>query len=174
MAKTKMSIKPTTERLPFLVAKENSEKIADILKVVSEEVFVGGSICRQSETCGDIDIAVVSDGNNTKILDVFSSLGQVIMKGEVMARIAYEFNPGKLVQVDLWIFPRYNWGAGCMFVAGNGTLNIWQRFTARKQGYNLGFCLKEISTNKVIALPTEQAVYDFLKWNWIPYKERSV
>lgn len=176
----KMSIKKETERLPLNQAAELAENLRQILLDYFPVVFIGGSIVRKSETCGDIDIAVQLSNiqeMNLAGMERFREFGSVIMNGSKSSRLVYEYSSsgiGKFVQVDLWAFPRYNWGAGCMFVAGNGTLNIRQRYQARAKGYVLGFSLSKISTGEVIDLPTELDVYEFLGWPWIPYEKRSV
>lgn len=160
-----------TEKHPRALIQRLYESIKPVL-AYSNTHFVGGSFVRGCPTCGDLDIAVLQPAGYFD--EEFKSLGTVLSYGETVKRIVIPFE-GKDIQVDVWATANSgNWGPLCMFVAGSGKLNMIQRANATRRGYTLGFSLKDKALGIEIPLPTEQDVYKFLKWPWLPYSERNL
>lgn len=141
-----------------------------------EKIFFGGSWVRGNPLCHDLDAAICCESSALERLKLFPGIQEVLCKGNTINRIVVDFE-GKNIQIDLWRFPMYNWGVGCMFVAGNGKLNVIQRAQAKRQGYQMGFSLRTIADGKPVGedipLPTERDVYNFLGWSWLPYEARN-
>lgn len=185
-------------RYPRSLGLEIFERI--VQSVDHEDCFLGGSYVRELPSIGDIDIVILTN-NIEKTQSGLSMLhGTWLRRGisssmnfEIPDQVGFRYyrNGYKLpqtIQVDFWLTDNPgNWGAYCMFCAGDQRLNIIQRSKASKQGYLLGFSLRKkigMTTDKKgnptieygdpINLPTEQEVYKYLGWDWIPYKDRSL
>lgn len=183
-------------RYPRELASLVHKHIFSYMAVHHTDTFLGGSFIRELPKIGDIDIVVLTD-NIAKTQDDLNVLNGTWLRRGVTSSINYNIPLGILselhltvatVQVDLWITDQPgNWGAYCMFCAGDQKLNIIQRANASKQGYLLGFSLRKLIGKTLdkkgnlvnqyddpIYLDSERAVYDHLRWPWIEYKNRSL
>jgi DNA polymerase/3'-5' exonuclease PolX len=163
------------------------ESVCDFIlpKVDHIQRFLGGSYIRELPTCGDLDLAfLVYDiskfqsqlsllPGKWKRRGISSSLDLTIPRSIILQNeITGTFLP-PTIQCDFWVIDKPgNWGALCAFCAGDGKLNIAQRSAASKKGFTLGFSLKKEGCD--IYLPTEYDLYEYLGWDWIPYKKRSL
>ncbi len=138
-----------------------------------DQIFFGGSLVRQCETCGDLDLCIRNDDEKSyfAVIEAFNALGENYHSGASVRHAAIPFED-QLVQADLWIYEPAGWGVGCMFVAGSGVLNILQRQQAARQGYSIGKYL--MKGQQIIPCSTEREVYQTLGWNWIKYPDRNL
>lgn len=158
------------ERKPREMIARLSNYLAEQLAPLYSKMFVDGSFVRGLPTCGDLDLAFCCTEVEWKFI---SDLGMTIRKGKQIVTGFYPWED-TVVQIDMWRFLPACWGVGCMFVAGNGQLNIIQRAKAKRQGYNIGFSLTNLETGVLIPAFTEREVYDLLGWPWLPYSERNI
>jgi DNA polymerase/3'-5' exonuclease PolX len=148
--------------------------------IAADKLFVGGSYIRGRRDIGDLDIAVLKNSDTQNSIDLLVKFwnGEVLVSGPAQTRLVLEYpgQPGFKFQVDIWFAQNEGqFGPLSMFVAGSGMFNVIQRSQAAKQGYCLGQTVITNSTTKLSAgdFPTEQSVYDFFGWQWIPYSQRN-
>lgn len=144
--------------------------------IQAEKLFWGGSYVRRNVMCGDLDVAILKSADtDASLKQLFTENGHLMLvNGSSIKRLALN-RKGTLFQLDVWLVDTEDkWGPLCMFVAGNGSLNILQRRQATARGCVLsqyGVTRNGVSLG---AFPTEQSVYAFFGWPWIPYEKRNV
>lgn len=160
-------------RMPLEVATNLANKIVKYLKDKFPHIeFIPlGSLRRQSDTVGDIDIAAAS-ANPTPLINYFLEFPQsvqVIARGENKASIRLLHD----VHIDLMVKPPRSFGSLLQHFTGSRQHNILLRRHALKLGYSLSeYGIKEISTGKVFRFETEEKFYNFLKLKFIPPIDR--
>lgn len=164
------------EPMDWAVADRLVQNIHSILNGRADMLFFGGSYIRESAKVGDIDLAILANDNTPKALeDLWTYAGQMkLTNGNVQKRWVLRFDE-PLFQLDIWIVSLIkSWGPLCMFVAGNGVLNIKQRQLATKAGYVLSQYAVTKDGASCGEFPSEISVYNFFHWPWIPYSKRTV
>jgi len=130
-----------------------------------------GSLRRQHETVGDIDIAGASN-NPSEIINYFleyPDIVQIISRGKNKASIRLLHD----VHVDLMIKAPSSFGALLQHFTGSKQHNILLRRHALKLGYSLSeYGIKEIKTGILHKFSNEKKFYSFLKLKYIPPEER--
>lgn len=159
------------------IARVQAEEIVAYLssRLVGNKLFFGGSYIRQRPVCGDIDLAILRNPDtDVSISNLELSNGvKVLTKGNKQTRQILEFN-GFEFQLDIWFVDNPGqWGPMCMFVAGNAVVNIRQRQAATRQGYVLSQYAVTKDGQPTQDFLTEQSVYNFFKWPWLPYEMRN-
>ena len=162
-----------SRRLPYVEAKEKSDKIIKYLqqKFPQTEIYALGSLRRQSQTIGDIDLAVKSkDFKN--ILDYFVQYPdniQTIDCGSKKASI--KIYPD--IRVDIMIQPAKNFASLLQHFTGSRQHNILLRKYALSLGYSVSeYGIKDLKSGKINHFETEEKLYNFLKLCYIPAQER--
>jgi len=151
-----------------------ANEIKNELKKLKEvkQIEIAGSIRRQQQTVGDIDIIATSK-NTKKVIDKFVSLKQVkkvLAKGETKAIVVLNNN----IQADIRVVPEESYGAALQYFTGDKQHNIALRIIAKNKGFKLSeYGIFDIKTNKKFITKTESQVYNLLGFNLIPPKERN-
>lgn len=150
-----------------------ANKIKNELKTLKEvkQIEIAGSIRRQQQTVGDIDIIATSK-NTKKVIDKFVSLKQVkkvLAKGGTKAIVVLNNN----IQADIRVVPEESYGAALQYFTGDKQHNIALRIIAKNKGFKLSeYGVFDIKTNKKFITKTESQVYNLLGFNLIPPEER--
>jgi len=135
-----------------------------------KEISVAGSVRRQKETIGDIDILVVSE-NHKKTADFFISMPEVEKvwaKGDTKCSV--RFKEG--FDIDLRIIPPKSFGSALQYFTGSKEHNIATRKIAIEKGLKLSeYGL--FKGNKQIAGKTEDEVYKILGLSYIAPEMRE-
>lgn len=161
---------------------EKAQAAVDILTplITCDKLFFGGSYCREKASCGDLDVAVLSNnGTYQSIIEIIKQFkGDTLVAfgpGAALTRLVLDIEDIPLkFQIDFWFITNVGqWGPLCMFVAGDKTQNIQQRIAIMKQGYSLSQYGVFRNNESCGDFPTEQSVYKYLGWLWVPYKDRN-
>lgn len=161
------------QRLSLDQANTIAKELIVYLKTKFPEVeFVPlGSLRRQSQTIGDIDIAAKSP-IATQILEYFIDYPQniqTIVKGPKKASIRIKGE----VRIDIMVQPAKTWGSLLQHFTGSRQHNIMLRKYAQNLGYSLSeYGIKDVRNNKTITFDNEVDFYNFLKLCYIPPEQR--
>lgn len=161
------------KRMPLKEAQKVSQQIINYLQkqFPKTEFVLLGSLRRQSETIGDIDIAAKSDNFN-QILDYFVNYPdkiQTIDKGVKKASILIDKN----IRVDIMIQPSKNFASLVQHFTGSKQHNIILRKYAQSMGYSISeYGIKNKQTGKLKTFETEKDLYNFLHLCYIEPKDR--
>jgi DNA polymerase (family 10) len=131
-------VKKSEKRVPFAevwpVAESLLKKIRQVPGVL--DAAIAGSLRRQAETIGDIDL-VVSSRTPRRVIAAFVRLPEVV---EVTARgttkASVRLGPAAR-QADLRVVPPPSYGAALQYFTGNKQHNIELRNIAQKKGMKL-------------------------------------
>ena len=138
-------------------------KLAGLKEI--ERIEIAGSLRRQKETIGDIDLLAVSR-QPQKVVDFFVSLPEVEkVYGAGKTKVSVRLNWG--IDVDLRIVEKKSFGAAWQYFTGSKEHNLELRRLAAEKGYKLneyGLFKKE----KQVAGEKEKEVYEKLGLAWMP------
>jgi DNA polymerase (family X) len=163
-----------TRRLLLGVAWPAAAEIVNLLRdhPAVRRAEAAGSLRRQRETVGDLDIVAASERPET-IVRVFTSLpivGEVLSAGETRASILTDGG----AQVDLRVVRPDEYGAALMYFTGSKGHNIAMRDRALARGLHLSeYGLFDVDTGRRIAGETEAQVFEMLGLDWIPPELRE-
>ena len=127
-------------RIPHAQAKELAETCvhdlhnkSSVTSVLKYEIC--GSIRRKSVDSKDVDIVgcYTRPEDVSLTLNAFTSLGQVISRGDNRASIRYTFK-GTTMQVDLWLVPPESWGSVLNYSTGSKEHCVAVRMLAKSHG----------------------------------------
>ena len=161
-------------RMPLKVAQKISQKIIDYLHQTFPdiEIIALGSLRRQTETVGDIDLAVKSD-DSKKILNHFINYPdklQIINKGDKKASILIKNN----VHVDIMVQPSKSFASLVQHFTGSKQHNINLRKYALSMGLSVSeYGIKTLKTGKINTFDNEEKLYNFLKLCYIEPQQRT-
>lgn len=141
-------------------------------------VFVGGSVAREMETCGDIDLVFLP--KDEKGLEDFNNWCDT-NEMKLTRKIRRGLYQG--MQVDMWIADENNVVTMVQFVNGSGWFNGATRSVAKRNGMKLSqlglWRDEELLVGPMMKydyqtiLNQEQEIFDALGLNHIPLNERS-
>ncbi|MFW6285595.1 MAG: DNA polymerase/3'-5' exonuclease PolX [Nanoarchaeota archaeon] len=162
-----------SERMLISEAMPIAEEIIEKLKAKSpiDKIIYAGSLRRQKETIGDIDILAFSK-EPQKVIDVFTNMddiSDIISKGKSKSTIILKNN----IQIDLRLIDKKSFGAAMQYFTGSKEHNIELRKIAQKKGYKLSEYGLYNKKNKKIAGEKEEDIYNKLKMQWIPPELRE-
>lgn len=152
--------------LPF--AQEIADKMLDYLKKSSavEKVYTLGSLRRQKETIGDVDIAVASLYPQ-KVIEHFCAYpykDRIIERGEASASLL--ISGGK--HIDLMVQPPDRFGSLLQHFTGSKEHNVKLREFALKKGLSLSeYGIKRKGSDTTDAYSTEEDFYNALGLSYI-------
>ena len=162
------------KRLPLKTALKTAQKVIDHLhsKFPDTEFLPLGSLRRQTETIGDIDIAAKSD-KNEEILNHFISYPdkiQLINKGPKKASILIIDN----IRVDVMIQPAANFASLVQHFTGSKQHNINLRKYALSMGLSISeYGIKDLKNGKIHTFEDEEKLYNFLHLCYIKPEKRT-
>ncbi len=169
------------ERLPLLQASDLACKVRDALIPHCRRIEIAGSIRRQRETCGDIDIVCLPAGltGREAILARCKQGATLLKEGEQYV----EFRLANGFQLDLWfahdgtgdlIAPEpSNYGALLLARTGSAFHNVWLADRARAQGFRFSPSRGVTRDNTVIASEEEFDIFRALGLPYVQPWERS-
>lgn len=160
-----------------LKIKKTRYSLKEILSIANEikkqlkvkQIEIAGSIRRNQELVGDIDIIATSK-DTKKVIDKFVSLKQVkkvLAKGPTKAMVILKND----IQCDLRVVPEESFGAALQYFTGDKQHNIALRKIAKSKGLKLSE-YGIFSKDKKFITNTEEQVYKILGFKLIPPTER--
>jgi len=153
----------TSGRVLLNVAHKDGDAIIDYLKNIKEikQVDIAGSLRREMETIGDLDILSSSDRPDT-VMDYFikyPEVKEVLMKGSTKTSVI--LNDG--LQVDLRVVENKSYGSALQYFTGSKEHNVKIRSHAIKKGFKLNeYGLFNKITNEFLGGKTEEEIYNKL------------
>lgn len=168
-------LKHSGGRMTFDEANNIAQELIEYLKPlkVIEQIEPLGSLRRQKESVGDIDLGVSTNDFQTvkESVKKFPNLQRVVANGDNLIRILVGKNN---VQVDIKASPPQRWGAFIQHFTGSKDHNIKLRELALKKDLSLSeHGIKLIQKNKkLVEFADEKEFYKYLGLNWIPPQER--
>ncbi|HBP51193.1 MAG: polymerase beta family protein [Candidatus Shapirobacteria bacterium GW2011_GWE1_38_10] len=160
-------------RMPLKKAQILADKIIQYLhhRFPNIEFIPLGSLRRQSDSVGDIDIAAAAV-NSQEIIDYFlqyPDIIQVIAEGKNKASLRLLHD----IHVDLMIKPPSSFGSLLQHFTGSRQHNILLRRHALKLGYSVSeYGIKDLKTGIIHQFDNEKKFYNFLHLKYIPPKDR--
>ncbi|MDD4351790.1 MAG: type-X family DNA polymerase [Candidatus Gracilibacteria bacterium] len=160
------------QRIPLDKAREYAQTLTDQIRKWPEvkQLEVAGSLRRERETIGDIDILVIS-AEPQVVIEKFVGLAEVeeiLAKGDTKGAVRSKWG----VQVDLRVLAAKSFGAALMYFTGSKEHNILLRRIAISKGMKLSeyglFKGKDYYKGK-----TEAEIYQALGLHFIPPTERE-
>jgi len=164
-------------RMPYKKAKriatfilQDIHKINGVIKACE-----AGSLRREKETIGDLDILLIADKNDHKnILDAIHELPQInriISAGS--SKSSMKLNE-EGVQLDVRIVLPTQEGSAMLYFTGSKAFNISMRKIAKQKGYLLNeYGLFDRSNGNLLAGKTEQEIFDKLHIPFVAPRERE-
>lgn len=141
----------------------------------AEHAAVAGSVRREVDVVGDIDI-VVATTEPEQISDAIAAEDgfEVLQRGPKKVSVAYTPEAGNThdVQVDFTLADPDEFGAALLYMTGSAEHNISMRRRAADMGYKLNeYGLHD--GDETLAAATEQSIYQELGLPWYPPTERE-
>lgn len=179
--KTEQNILKEIERLrafagrtPLPVARRVAESIRERLSALESvsRVEIAGSIRRELETIGDIDLLVETDAG-AHVTEVFSNLPEVkeiLASGE--SKTSVRLYSG--IQVDMRLIPAASFGAALHYFTGSKEHHLALRSRAKRQGLKVSeYGVFNEGEDAPLAAKTEEALYQALDLPLIPAELRQ-
>jgi len=117
-------------------------------------IKVAGSIRRQEEIVGDIDMMAIGDITKVENCPEF----EMVQCGTKSVTFLYEG-----IQVNLYAYEPGYYGSMLMFLTGPGKYNIALRVYAKKRGFKISqYGIFDRNTNKLLHSKTEEGIYKVL------------
>jgi DNA polymerase (family 10) len=161
------------QRVPLAIAQREVGPLLAWLKAepAVREAVVAGSLRRQRESVGDIDLLAVSERGAAVTLRfvAYPQFRQVLARGSKRASAVLASG----LQVDLRIVPPQSFGAALLYFTGSKAYNI----ELRKRAIARGLKLNEYGLfrgERRIAGATEQSVFEALDLPWAPPQQREI
>lgn len=154
----------------LIYAQRCAEKLINWLMPFCEKIQVAGSIRRERQTVGDVDLVVIPKLRTEKDLLGTITGHQNLVADEVRRRAAEERwtilkdGPAYLVwmartvQVDIWFATRATWGTVLMCRTGSKEHNIWLASRAGEMGGHWN-PHHGLTIGQTTASETEESIY---------------
>ncbi|MFA5114743.1 MAG: DNA polymerase/3'-5' exonuclease PolX [Candidatus Omnitrophota bacterium] len=155
------------ERMTLAEATELADKFVSTLKRLKEikKIEVAGSLRRQKDTVGDVDILVVSD-NPARVMRTFTSI-PLVSRIQAEGRTKSSVRTRDDIQLDCRVVEARSFGAALMYFTGSKNFNIKLRQWAIRRGLKVNeYAI--LRNDKFIAGRTENEIF---KLFGIPYIE---
>ncbi len=163
-------------RMPLAVAKRiGNELLGGIKKIPGVHIAsLAGSLRRQKETVGDIDVVVTAEHRDwKKIITQFTKLPQVrrvLASGVTKASVLLKENN---VQADIRVVHDDEYATAMFYFTGSREHNIQLRTIAKKKGWKINeYGVFDAKTNKKIRTNTEEDIYALFGLSYIPPEKR--
>jgi len=148
--------------------------VADVLREhpASVEVSIAGSARRMRETVRDLDI-IATATDPQALVDYFCSLKWVVdvaAKGSTKATVVSHDG----LRFDLRVVPPESYGNLLQHFTGSKNHNVALREDAVRRGYSVSeYSVTEVESGEEHSFATEEEVYRFLGYDWIPPELRE-
>jgi DNA polymerase (family 10) len=152
-------------------------KLRAVVQVLSEhpasvEVSIAGSSRRMRETVRDLDI-IATATDPQALVDYFCSLNWVVdvaAKGSTKATVVSHDG----LRFDLRVVPPESYGNLLQHFTGSKHHNVALREDAVRRGFSVSeYSVTEVETGEEHSFGTEEEVYRFLGYDWIPPELRE-
>jgi DNA polymerase (family 10) len=153
----------------WMTAKKLIEAMGELEEV--KRIEAAGSLRRQRETIGDLDLVVASD-SPSQVMDAFVGLPQVervLGKGDTKSSV--ELVDGMRVQI--WVHPPERFGSAWQYATGSQAHNVRLREFALAKGLSLSEHGFKREDGSEVLCARETDVYETLGLAWIPPELRQ-
>ena len=181
-AKTEEKILAEIERLeshqgrtPLPAALRLAASFKDTLAQIDgvERVAIAGSIRRQRETTGDIDLLVASSADPIPIMEAFTRIpgvSEILVQGEKKTSV----RSVQGIQIDLRIVAPEAFGAALHYFTGSKEHHIKLRTRAKKEGLKINeYGVFREGDETPVAAATEHDLFEALGLSFIPPELRE-
>ena len=160
------------QRAPLAIARREAEALLSYLKSDASvrKAVIAGSLRRQRDTVGDIDVLVTSDHGTAvaRHFVAYPAFREVLAQGPKRASAVLRSG----LQIDLRVVPAESLGAALLYFTGSKAYNI----ELRKRAIARGLKLNEYGLFKGerrIAGSTEESIYAELDLPWAAPEQRE-
>ena len=159
----------TKRIIPKKIALKVAHKFMNLSDFKDLDYFICGSLRREKEEVGDVDIIVIGS-----FPEKGSSSDQYMKSGRGKSR-TYMYSGFKgvyKVQINIWVADISQLGSMLMYATGSGGFNKALRKRAKDMGYKLNqYGLWD--GEKLVVSETEKQIFNKLKLRFIPPDERT-
>jgi DNA polymerase/3'-5' exonuclease PolX len=171
-------------------AESIANKVRNHVLSSMDRVEVAGSIRRQKEVVGDIEICGIP-GDRTKLIDLLAEVGQHIKPGVPgvvpwTPKIEAKYLRVRLAEgmnLDVFLATPENWGGLFMMRTGSGASpdgnafhgfvpGVFGRWKKMSGGGRMTDCMPTMPTGEQLWVPEEQDFFDLLEMDFVPPAER--
>lgn len=171
-------------------AESIANKVRNHILPAMDRVEVAGSIRRQKEVVGDIEICGIP-GDRARLIDLLAEVGQHIKPGVPGAvpwtpKVDAKYLRVRLTEgmnLDVFLGTPENWGGLFMMRTGSGASpdgntfhgfipGIFGRWKKMSGGGRMTDCMPTMPTGEQLWIPEEQDFFDLLEMNFVPPQER--
>ena len=163
-------------RTPLPAALQLAQSFRDALAERDdvEQIQIAGSIRRQKETIGDIDLLVASTSDPKPIMDAFTKLpgvSDILVHGDKKTSVRTVQD----IQVDLRVIDPQLFGSALHYFTGSKEHHVKLRTLAKKKGLKISEygVFKVSDPSAPIASLTEEDLYEALNLPFIPPELRK-
>ena len=154
--------------LPFV-----SAVVADLTgQAAAERVSEAGSVRRRVETVRDLDV-IATARDPRALIDHFLSLpwvAAVLARGPTKATALTQ----EALRFDLRVVPPESYGSLLQHFTGSAAHNVALREDAVRRGLSVSeYGIEESATGELVAMSTEEELYAYLDYAWIPPELRE-
>lgn len=138
---------------------ETTRDFMDMTPFNFTDYFICGSIRREKETVGDVDLIITGDFPTGGLAQKYKESG-----GEKSQTFNY-----KGVQINIWKCEPNQLGGFILYATGSGNFGKALRSLAIDNGYKLSqYGLFDRKTDKLIECTSEKKIFNILGLKWIP------
>jgi len=167
-----------------------ADKVRQYISPAMTRVEVAGSIRRQKDVVGDIEICGIPD-DREKLIKLLGDVGQHIKPGVPGVVLWKPKTSAKYLRVrleeginlDVFLASPQNWGGLFMMRTGSGASPdgnpfhgfvpaIFQRWKKLSGGGRMTDCMPTMPTGEQLWIPEEQDFFDLLEMNFVPPEQR--
>ena len=163
----------SSDRLPLGRAVHEAGRLLERLRSVAgvERAEAAGSLRRQRETVGDLDLIVAARDRERVRLEVveWPDVARVLGQGET--KTSLELRDG--LRVQLWVHPPERFGSAWLYATGSKGHNVRLREMALDRDLSLSEHGFKRGEGKEILCREEEEVYRALELPWIPPEIRE-
>ena len=166
--------KPQEKRTLLAVALPAARAVVEVLREheASNEVSEAGSVRRRTETVKDLDI-IATAGDPGALTEYFTKLtwvAEVEAIGKTKATVVSHDG----LRFDLRVVPPEAYGNLLQHFTGSKAHNVALREDAVRRGLSVSeYGVKNVETGEVFTTRSEQELYEYLGYQWIPPELRE-
>jgi len=164
------------KRIPREKAEAIAARLIDQLQANSGlRCVIGGSIRREKETVGDIDIAVRCSSRRSQE-QLNQQLGELFGWCSTRPDRAKRFGEFEGVQINVFDVLPQSMGAALLFCTGSGQFNIIMRCIAKRRGYLLnqyGLWERENRDERICKATQEKSIFEALGLEFVEPTDRT-
>jgi DNA polymerase (family X) len=166
--------KPVEQRTLLAVALPAVLAVVEVLRAheSANEVSEAGSVRRRTETVKDLDIIATAD-DPSALTEYFTKLrwvAEVEAKGKTKATVVSHDG----LRFDLRVVPPDAYGNLLQHFTGSKAHNVALREDAVRRGLSISeYGVKNTATDEVFTAASEEELYEFLGYAWIPPELRE-